>query len=285
MGALRTALTTVLAGGAFGCSVGEVGESTDADTGSTHALVTIERSEALGETPSAGAIAGFAQLPAAVDAESVLKLVGLDLELPSVNHCTRQVRDEVAPTAPSAPVEFLEAGDVAISAADSRTILAPRALPTVADVISGVVYTTRDQHADSLPMGEEYLVRVSGGPVVAAFHVTAEAPAPIVGVTLGGVPLTEMSTISADGPIDLTWSVGQSDDLLYVELATLDGESSVGCTFRDDIGAGTIPQGLFEGRGEARLAMRRIRAQLFNSGVENGELRFDFEFAVPVDVQ
>jgi len=64
------------------CSV-DTDPPADTELRTTHAVVTIERAESADGTSSkAEALAGFLNVPALVDAHSVLRLVGLGLDLP-----------------------------------------------------------------------------------------------------------------------------------------------------------------------------------------------------------
>jgi hypothetical protein len=272
---------------ALGCAVEPVEYTADADTGSTHALVSVERSTLVNadEAPRAEALAGFVRVPAVVDPGSVLNLVGLGLELPPAGQCaSRAPNSEGRPAlSPLGHVEFLDAGDVALTARSSATTLAPRAFPTVTDRVSGVVYTTRDRSADQLPVGERYELRTSGGLGVPQLVVETQAPAALDGVSLGGMPLGEVETVSTSKVLDIAWTAGESGDLVYVELAT-EGGSTTTCTFRDELGAGSVPAGAFDRTGVGRLGVHRVRVRDFfrPPAIDRGELRFDFELVAPL---
>lgn len=269
---------------ALGCSAEMASYSTDAATGSTHALISIQRSaSADGQTAArAGAVAGFVRMPADIDADSVLSLVGLGLQLPAPGTCTRRL----TPSDPSLPmssmghVELLEAGDVSLDAANATTTLAPRAFPTITDRISGVLYTTRDRSADPLPASVRYTVRTSGGVNVEPLMVSTEAPALFSNVTVGGVPLGDVGTIRTSQPLDFDWTGRSAEDLVYVELSKSDGSAGAICTFHDAAGSGTVPAGTLDALGAGRVAVHRLRTREFSSaGIDSGELRFDFELA------
>lgn len=273
--------------GTLACSAAPDPYTADAESGSTHALISVERSIPVGtlEAPRATALAGFVRVPPTVDAKSVMSLVGLGLDLPAAGQCARAAHTPEAntPLAPIGRVEFLEAGDVTLSAGGSATVLAPRAFPTVTDLVSGVVYTTRDRSADPLPAGERYAFRTQGAVALPALAVDQRAPATLEGATIGGLPLTEVSTLATSRPIDLTWNVGESGDIVYVELSGSDGLTSTVCTFRDDAGAGTVPPGVHSATGAGTLEIHRTRSREFvSAGINHGELRFDFELVTKV---
>lgn len=265
---------------ALACSAELEQYSTDADSGSTHALVSVERSTQLDGQRRATALAGFVRMPADTDANALLSLVGLRHERPAMGQC----RSSTAGSAPSPAglgrVELLEAGSVSLSTASSDSSLAPHAFPTVTDLVSGIVYTTRDRNAEPLPAAVPYTLRASGGAALPALEVVKQAPAELEAVTLGGVPLAEVAEVSVGSPLDFTWGVGASGDTVYVELSSADGTRSTVCAFRDDAGAGTVPAGVFVDVGPGRVSLHRVRVGGFASpGIDVGEVRFDFELA------
>lgn len=267
---------------AFGCSAETADYATDADTGSTHALISIERSTAVDSDNAtrAGALAGFVHTPADVDAQAVLGLVGLAQKLPSPGQCA--TLPGATHLASMGHVELLEAGDISVDVAGSSTTLAPRAFPTVTDRVSGVMYTTRDR-SEPLPAAAHYTVQSSGGLSVAPLTLEADAPSPLDRVTAGGLPLPEVGALSTSQPVDVTWNVGKPGDLVYVELSRIDGSSSTVCSFRDDAGSGTIPAGSVAPSQNGRLSFHRLRERTFAAGdIQDVELRFDFELAANV---
>ena len=269
------------------CSVTPADYSADADTGSTHALITIERSatENSPEAPRAAAFAGFVRTPPEVDAASMLRLAGFGLDLPALGQCAEPNRERTSsmPLSPLARVEFLDAGDVTLRTALTTSVLATRALPAVTDLIAGVVYTTRDRAADPLPAATAYTLSTSGG-VLGSFNVNANAPPLLNAVSVGTIPLAELATVAAHGAISLSWGRGLSRDWVYVELTTKDGSATTRCTFRDDAGQGSVPAGAFTGTGAGEISLHRVHSEPFTSGsVDAGEVRFDFEQSANVE--
>jgi hypothetical protein len=267
------------------CSAQVDDYQSDASVGSTHALIAVERtgSATAPAAASAGALAGFLRVPSGVDPRLATQLIGLELDLPPVDTC-RASNDRSASSslAGMGHVEFLEAGSVSVSAADSSTDLAPRAFPTVTDFISGVMYTTRERAAEPLPPAVPYTIRASGGFEIPPLAVHANAPDALAGVTIRGVPLAEVKTILPGEPVDLTWNVGRPGDLVWLELSTPDNVSAV-CTFRDEAGVGTVPASAFTGTGNGYLSVHRTRSTDFSAqGLDRGVLRFDFELTANV---
>ncbi len=282
------ALLAIALLGATACSAEMEDYTADAETGSTHALITVDRSVAADgtSTPRAGAIAGFVRMPADADARAVLGLVGLGPQLPAPGQCSARLDPGTGShnaMAATGRVEFMDAGDVTVDAGDGALTLAPRAFPTVTDRISGVMYTTRDRSADPLPAGVRYAIRTTGSDGVSPISVAADAPPALDGVTVGGLPLQDVRKVSTSAPVDVTWNVGASGDLVYVELVAADGTNSTLCAFRDDSGAGTVPAGAFDRAGPGRLSVHRVRTRDFTTaGVDQGQLRFDFERAATI---
>ncbi len=270
------------------CSVAPVDDTADANTSSTHALITVERTanETALEAPRAAAFAGFVRTPPEVDANAVLRLAGFGLDLPSVGQCAEPSRDRAPTRVPLSRlgrVEFLDAGDVTLRTSTTSAVLATRALPAVTDLIAGVVYTTRDRAADPLPAAANYTLSTTGG-VLGAFNVNAAAPPLLSGVIAGATPLGELAIVNTHAPLGLSWVRGQSGDLVYVELTTQDGTTTTRCTFRDDAGVGNVPAGIFSGVGVGEFSLHRVHSEPFASGsVDAGEVRFDFEQTAHVE--
>jgi hypothetical protein len=277
--------------GAFAsaCIGPDVDPEVDADTGSTHALITVEQRLADAgandgdevETQAA-ALAGFAQIPSDVDSEAVLTLAGWNLELPAAGECLAisTDRDQYTPLAPIERVELLEVGDVVIAVGDDETRLAPRAF-TGGDVLTGVLYTSRDPSSDPLPPGKSYAIRTGGG-ALPSLEFAGDAPNALANVTLAGLQLHDIKVVSLAEPLDLTWNVGEQSDLFYVELASDDGLTMTRCTFPDEDGAGTIPEGVFSSTGSGSFSVHRLRSLQIDDDEIRGELRFDIEQLVGV---
>ena len=271
---------------ALACSAEVDDYGSDAAVGSTHALITVERSTTVDPRggSSAEALAGFVRVPAEVDAKLAMQLLGLEFDLPPADTCrTLQTNDPSVPLAGMGRIEFLEAGKVVLQAGEAATDLAPRAFPTVTDLISGVMYTTRGRTAEPLPAGASYTLRTTGGVEVPPVAAAAEAPDTLSGVTLQGIPLGDVSSVATDIPQDLTWNVGRPGDTVWVQLST-PGKSDTVCVFRDDAGVGTIPAKAFSGQGTGRFAMHRQRTVAFTAaGLNRGVVRFDFQVSTAVD--
>jgi hypothetical protein len=272
------------------CSGSAATYTSDADRGSTHAIVSVERREVLGapQAAQAKAFASFVRTPPDVDVALVTRLAGLDLGLPEAGDCSHVDSATNPASGASSPlrrVELLSAGDVALETTEGRVELAPRAFPGVSDLVAGVVYTTRDRAA-ALPVGVAYAVNVAGSSSLSALAVSAEAPAALESVTLGGAPLGAASALNNQGT-ELTWRAGSARDLVYVTLAGSDAKTTT-CTFRDDAGRAFLPASIIPETGPVSLSVHRLRSVAFTgsgaSGIDAGELRFDFELSANLAV-
>ena len=273
---------------AAGCQI-ETDPPADTEARTTHAVVTIERSEAADGTNSkAEALAGFLELPALADAHSVLQLVGLGLDLPEPGACTLGSEPVAAgPLTETASVEFVDAGAVELEVSGARERLAPYAFPTVTDSISGVLYTSRDRTADPLPSGSRYTLSAGG----LGIRASLDAPQALSGITINGTPFAEVASVSTASPLDLTWDVDTArasaapGDIVYVELTASGSARRVICSFGDELGAGSVPTEAFATEGSGLVLVHRLRAHEFDvlDGDSNrGQLRFDFAVAANV---
>jgi hypothetical protein len=285
---LAPSLLALVASASVACTHTTAEHDTDANRGSVHAFVTVTRTDQ-GDAPRAEAVAGFAQVPAAVDSERVLALVGFHRDIPEPGRCVSTSREADAALSPIDRVELLDAGDVVVSAGAASTRLAPNAFPTVTDLISGVLYTSRDRSAEPLPADADYAVQVTGGVGLPAVSVESRAPLPLAEVELDGVALRSATSIATRAGVEVTWGPGKPGDAVYVELATAEGGARTLCAFRDDDGVGIVPPEVFaalrqqapetQGRPTqgGHVTVHRVRSTPFNSeGIDRGELRFDF---------
>jgi hypothetical protein len=284
--ALGSALAVALGlGSALGCSAGATSYTSDADHGTTQALITIERRQTPGAVAAqAEAFASFVRTPPEVDPSVVTRVTGLDLGLPELGECAvvSAGRDGSLPLSPLRRVELLDAGDVALETASGRVELARRAFPAVTDLMAGVVYTTRDQSAD-LPAASSYSLSVAGSDKLPALALRADAPPGLDTLSLDGLPLAAGARLEKDAV--LTWSPGAERDLVYVAIVNSEIASTTLCTFRDSAGQGVLSARALPPAGPGTLSVHRLRSiSLGSLGAHAGELRFDFETYVPVEI-
>ena len=280
----------VLVALASACSGNTESYTSNADTGTTHALVSVERRDVFGTSEPAQnrAFASFVRTPPDADPAVVLRVVALGSDLPEAGQCTSPSapREGAAPLAPSARVELLDAGDVTLETSAGRVELAPRAFPAVTSLFSGVVYSSRER-TSPLPPAEAYAVSASGGALGAPLALSVEAPRVLSDVRLDGIPLDQEASLNPAGT-ELGWARGNARDLVYVTVTAADGSHRVTCSFRDE-GRGFLPAASVPEGSPAGLALHRLRVipmgHHASKGVDAGELRFDFELSTTVAVR
>lgn len=255
---MRAALLSVLAVGVGACSAAPVTYATDADTGSVHAMVVVEE-RASGGLVETAAFAALLRLPAAEDLAAALASLGRE-ELPVAGRCA----GGAAPIdGPQAAFELLAVGEVELEGPDGAVPLVPRAFPTLSNFASGVVYTTLDREV-ALPAAGTYHLRASGGAQHGGIQLSANAPAPLVGVSVVDAGRT-------GGELVVTWAAGETADRVVVEVQGV--HSTVRCGFEDH-GLAVVPREELPA-GAARLRVRRVRdVAVAVAGVDGAELRF-----------
>ena len=289
---------------AAACAVETENYVADTDRGSTHAVITVERSHNPSEQPvdKASAFAGFARVPSDMDPADVMPLVGLGETIPPVGDCSLTPANMQAsailtqtPTGSGSKVEFLSAGNVSLQTPGALTILAPRAFPTVTNFISGVVYTTRDQAATPLPAGQPYKISLSGTRTLPPIEATTRAPQALSDLFVDNTALEEVILLPRGRDLDIAWHAGGSADIFYVSILQVTdagpGDSRpFTCAFADSAGSGTLPFGGIEQAisPDAKLAaltFNRVRVAAFSApSLQEGEVRFHFQQTVQVAV-
>ncbi len=247
---------------------------------SVEALVSIERSEYLdGDEAHAEAAAHFARIPSDVDPAALFEALGLVGELPPLGECF--VGDSDPGEVPEDVfVEFVEAGDVLIRANGMETPLARRAVLGLSDVISGVVYTTVNRSADPFPSGQIYRATSTGGDL-APVTLEGQAPDTLDDVQLEGIAWEYLPEVPLNGPLEVTWTAGDQDDIVVVEFST-DNAVQAQCAFSDG-GRAVIPEGAVPKTGNGYVTLRRLRViEVEIANADGGELRFDFSVHAPV---
>lgn len=279
--------------GALGCTATVIDGAPDGGPAvTTQALVQMERAEREGKPVRTYFSAKFLRVPVTADSDDVERVVGSELDLPSVGECMMVSADAAAGTDLVAvgQVELFDVGDVTIRTPSDAIPLAARAFPDVGDRVSGMFYTSPDAASD-LPAPGKYILQSSGSPAVERFAVEADAPPALVDVTVGGHPLTEALELDGGEPIDVRWRAeGSKDDLAYVEIVAENGVAAR-CAF-DDRGRGVLPASLLRDGvfGKlpvvATLAVHRVRQGSFQvPGVDSGEVRFDVSVVAGVTLQ
>ena len=280
--------TAFLAAGIAACS-GNVVSTSDASATSTQALLSIERTAAAADAPAslrAHASAYFLRLQAGADRTVAARLVGAADVLPAMGQCQTApvVGDQGMPLASLGPVDLIDVGEVALEAAETRATLAARAFPDVIDLVSGVVYTTRDLIADPLPGQGSYTFHVSGSTALPAMALEGHAPGPLEHLYVGGYALQAQPLTLPREDLAITWQPPTGADLVYVELAsTEDGPlERVRCTFPND-GRAIISATALPKAGSQSISIHLIhREDVSAAGLDRGEIRFDLATSGPL---
>jgi hypothetical protein len=293
----------------FGCSA-PVGAAPSGEgpavegTASSAALVLVERtvSTGAGDSARAEAVARFIRMRAGSIDEEALRMVGATVDFPAAGTCapltTLSTRTTQAPeNEPARAVELVDVGSVSVEANGVSLSLPPRRLPDILELVSGVVYSTRAPDAESFPTEAPYVLRVSGRPNLSngvpssmetdpgPFVVSAVAPASLGDsdtLQIGGHDAKTSGAIvlSSDAPIDVVWTAGNPEDIVYIDVTSANSSVSPGshasrCVF-GDTGRAVLPPGVLA-LGEGTLGVHRLHREFFQArGIDSGEIRFDF---------
>jgi hypothetical protein len=239
----------------------------------TEALLLVED----GQAPEGGAIqvgARFFSVTGFSD-DALPELVGTP-RLPRENACEeRALPGHVS----GGEVRLLDVGAVDVRAGTVDTRMSPRRFPDLWNVVSGVLYGTEG----SFPAGTwRFAAPGSAASGIGAFEVSAVSPDPIRDVMLNeritGMGPGAVISLPRSGSLSLRWSRG-SDPGDRVAIA-FEGASVIVCGARDegslDIDAGWMDRIRDIARGEAQVAVRRIRVRPFSApGADRARLVFD----------
>jgi hypothetical protein len=286
---LAAALPSLL----VGCATEAIEDADDeAEARPLEAWVVLERVDADGQVRT-NVSAKFVQLSEG-DRALAFKLVGVRPAIPAAGECVSLASleelemlpiDDATPGGSSMAADLVDAGDVTLSVRSdegSREIkLSPRAFPDVADLVSGVFYTSPDAEI-ALPPAARYALGATGSGVVDAFSVEVDAPrSPVI---------NSVSDVTVGSDIQMTWDAGAADGTVYVDFR---GATTHRCTFADK-GEAVLPREMLSvaDRGEATLTLHRLveRALPIESGEPNEDVReatvlFDFARSVRVVVR
>jgi hypothetical protein len=279
-----------------GCSavVGDPPGDDDVDSGdqAMRAKVSVQRTASLpaGAAPqltTTHVAARFVRVSGGFDFATAERIVGTgELDAAAPYGCAwrdgAQYSGSLAVAAPDGAIELLDVGDIVLHAGGDRLALAPRAFPDVGELVSGVVYTSRDGSAD-LPDATTYAFEVSGGSDV--FTVQADAPSAPRGLHLGGAALVdgEEVVLLAGESVDIAWepSAALDGDRIYVTVSDDDDGQAFSCVF-PETGSATIPASLlaFAAGTELDVMIHRHRRSAIELPAPHPQAVVDFDFAV-----
>jgi hypothetical protein len=247
----------------------------DADmSSSSAAVVLVERTLSVDDSAKAEAVARFVHMRSGAVDDDALRMVGAAIEFPALGACAPLAIAQSPDTGPARGTIGLEANGV-------RTALQARRLPDIVDLVSGVVYSTRATDPDAFPEGAAYVLHAAGRPELdlAAFTASATAPREPDDLRIAGQDARAAGgvVLPSDSPTTLAWRAGNRDDVVYVDVSPSapPGPGNVRCLF-DDAGHAVIAAAALAG-DDGTLTIHRLHRETFQAtGIDTGEIRFDF---------
>ena len=280
----------VAAGAATGCAPVDDSGGSDADTGSVHAFLRLDRISEPGRGEGGArehASASFLRTTTGQEPHVVARLVGAVPVLPPTGQCAPIGSDDPELALHTlSPVELLQVGDVTVLSDVARTPLVARAYPDVAHLVSGVVYTTEDI-ADDMTR-ERVSFHVGGSGDVPELQVEVRVPVAASDVRINGTLLASANADRpsacagcAQGPLAVTWAPVEPGDLFYVDVASDPGPGGVSrgtrlrCTSAGSSALLATDPSLLGGAGLI-VSVHRLRTVQFQAGgLSTGEVRLD----------
>jgi hypothetical protein len=248
----------------------EAASAPDADTSETAAQISIETTSYANDSaaPHSTAIARFIRGVGIDDA--TLQMLGASNDLPKPGTCA----GVSARVSNSRAVELLDVGAVTIDVAGHASLLAPRNVPDMNDLVWGVVYSARTDGEDA-PLSGPISIRVAGSKDVGALSIDiADMRAP-EGVAFDDAP--PPLTLRGNDDVHVTWTAAAaSRDIVYFEVDN--GTETLTCAY-DDSGSATLPASIFAAvpAGAGSIVVHRLhREAVTTRGIDEGEARFDF---------
>jgi hypothetical protein len=252
----------------------------------THVVASVERQATAGQAnDELSVLLSALRMPQTLNSNRLLRLIGLLTDLPPVGTCeVVDLANRASPSLSSVErIEFLDVGDVSVASGKRNVRLARQAFPTVTDFISGVVYATRDKHADLLPIDDGLSITARGASKLRPFTLEIQDLPRLERVQLDGVPLAQVTRVSLDNSFELQWVGGSAEDVVWLEYAANNGRKVVSCAFADAAGTAKVPGGLSFERGEARLMIHRLHSESITvPGFDRADVRFDTRFVQAV---
>ncbi|HSC88954.1 MAG TPA: hypothetical protein VLC09_16845 [Polyangiaceae bacterium] len=288
LGSQRSASVALLGlmASTLGCSVQTDDYSTSEVLGSAQAILLVQRVDSAEGVSRGDALAGFVRLPPSADRDAALAMAGLVQEIPPAGTCRlRTFSSDTRPVSELSRIDLLDAAAVELQTASTTHQLAPHAIPTVTDLIRGVVHTSRDRDTAGLPAGERYRWIARDIEELGSLDASFTSPTLPSEVTVGGAPWEVPGPRKAGPFLDFTWAPAGASDDDTIWIVVENGTRSIGCTFADADGAGSVPstwgdEVLAVSGDELRLTLHRIRKHsAVAPGLSNVTVRFDFSLA------
>lgn len=283
--------------GVVGCAQPTTGEP--AESGETHAFLRVERTVAAGpdgQKLEGRAAASFLRTvqPGAERPLVAARLVGALLDVPRESGCVARLSSQPSVALRTlSPVDLIPAGDISVQSGDVTTVLAARAYPDVAHLVSGIVYTSPDVAEEVLPSDGLVRFRASGSASVPPVDAALDAPQSLAFDVVGGQRVEGPIVLVRRGPVVVSWAPSSmpADDgePLVRDEEYLDVTTSTGGRFRcvpAEPGRVELP---VEAIGEAtdlNVMLHRVRTRGFRSeGISSGTLQVDAATALVVQVE
>lgn len=225
------------------------------------------------------------RIPHSVNAERLLRLMGLRADIPPRGTCeVIDLSNRASPALSSLErIEFLDVGDVTATSGKRSARLLRQAFPTVTDFIAGVVYTSRDKNGDLLPLDQTLAIRARGAGKLKTFTLEVTDRPRLERVSIDSVPLSNVYRLPVVNSFELRWAPGNPGDVLWLEFGASYGHKVVSCAYDDAQGYAKVPGGMTDEVGETRFTLHRLyhsRIQL--PGFDAAEIQFDSRITQPV---
>lgn len=291
------ATSAPLAFGVVGCAQPTTGES--AETGETHAFLRVERTVAAGpdgQKLEGRAAASFLRTvqPGAERPLVAARLVGALLDVPRESGCVPRLSSQPSVALRTlSPVDLVPAGDISVQSGDVTTVLAARAYPDVAHLVSGIVYTSPDVAEEVLPSDGLVRFRASGSASVPPVDAALDAPESLAFSLVGGTRVEGPVVLVRRGPVVVSWDASRmpADDgePLVRDEEYLDVTTSSGARFRcvpAEPGRVELPAEAVGDATDLSVLLHRVRTRGFRSeGISSGTLQVDAATALVVQVE
>lgn len=289
----------------LGVTLGACAQPTTADSaeqaepGETHAFLRVERTVAAGpdgQKLEGRAAASFLRTvqPGAERPLVAARLVGALLDVPRESGCVPRLASQPSVALRTlSPVDLVPAGDISVQSGDVTTLLAARAYPDVAHLVSGIVYTSPDVAEEVLPSDGLVRFRASGSASVAPLDAALDAPESLVFGLVGAQRVEGPVVTARRGAVEFSWEASKmpADDgePSIRDEEYLDVTTSTGTRYRcvpSEPGKVELPAEAVGDATDLNVLLHRVRTRGFRSdGLSSGTLQVDAATALVVQVE
>ncbi len=282
-GAVVPLLALLLAG----CSTeGTMGGPSPVATSVVDALISVRRSATL---PPEGPVrtlteVRFVRSDQAHSSELVMRLLTQASSLPPAGSCAPATQSQDPSLLTLAPLELVQAGDVSLESSGSPPmLLATRAYPDVARVLSGVVYTSPDGSPALATLKGALTLHVTGSQDVPPLDASFELPSSIDTLTLDGAPIAQAHVLQPGDAPWLGWHLEPSDDRILVEV-----QPAFGLTWQcvPELGESSLRLPAAAVVSGASVVVHRLHnVVLAPTGLRSGTVNMDLALTAPLRVK